>query len=168
METWTVFDHIYVRSVSLIYVWSLEFLVFSGLSTTIAVYRGKSSMVEYVSAGLATGALYKFNMGLRGMAAGGLVGGFLGGIAGGISLFILRSTGLTMEEVRYWQYKWRSSRDDAINEGHKSALKGTEMSDDHLDKHDQVVGTNRLDIKILDPIDNKQEILKAAAKLGNK
>ena len=56
------------------------------ITTVIAVYRGKSSMYEYIAAGLITGGCYKTNMGLKGMAAGGLVGGALGTIAGGLSL----------------------------------------------------------------------------------
>jgi hypothetical protein len=44
------------------------------LTTTISVYRGHSSILEYVVAGSITGALYKCNMGLRGMAVGGGLG----------------------------------------------------------------------------------------------
>jgi hypothetical protein len=44
------------------------------LTTSISVYRGYSSILEYVAAGFITGALYKFNMGLAGMAVGGGLG----------------------------------------------------------------------------------------------
>lgn len=94
-------------------------------------------MIEYIAAGAFTGATYKFNLGLRGMAAGLIVGGGLGTIAGGVSLLILRSTGMTMEEVRYWQYKWRSKRDDAINDSFKFQMKSTEMHDPLMELHDQ-------------------------------
>lgn len=73
-------------------------------------------MLEYVTAGTVTGAAYKVNMGLRGMTVGGLLGGGLGGIAGGISLLVMSTTGTTMEEVRYWQYKWRQDRDRTVFE----------------------------------------------------
>lgn len=121
-------------------------------------------MVEYLSAGVTTGALYKFNMGLRGMAAGGIVGGVLGGIGGGISLLILKSTGMTMEEVRFWQYKWRSGRDENIQAVMKKSLEGTEEQDVQMEKHDERLGGTKLDLRILDMYDNKDHILKAAAK----
>lgn len=38
------------------------------------MYRGYSSILEYAAAGCITGALYKFNMGLAGMAVGGGLG----------------------------------------------------------------------------------------------
>jgi hypothetical protein len=44
------------------------------LTTSVSVYRGYSSILEYVAAGCITGALYKFNMGLAGMAVGGGLG----------------------------------------------------------------------------------------------
>lgn len=63
--------------------------------------------------------MYKVNLGLRGIAVGGIVGGVLGGVAGGISLLLLKISGQTMEDVRYWQYKWQHSRDSTANEAMK-------------------------------------------------
>lgn len=93
--------------------------VSSGIVTLVSVYREKSSIYEYLAAGTLSGALYKFNMGLRGMAAGGIIGGFLGGLGGAASLLIMALSGTSMQEVRYWQYKWRTNRDDAIAESYK-------------------------------------------------
>lgn len=118
-----------------------------GITTTIAVYRGKSSIFEYAAAGALTGATYKFSMGLKGMTAGTLVGGVLGSIAGGVSLLILKSTGMTMEEVRYWQYKWRTSRDDTINEAMKAQ---TELDPLHI-HHDERFGTDKLSLNAIEP-----------------
>lgn len=56
------------------------------------------------------------------MAAGGIVGGTLGGIAGVVSLLLLKASGTSMEEVRYWQHKWRLDRDDSIREAIKVGL----------------------------------------------
>lgn len=50
------------------------FTLYRLVSTTIAVYRGKSSLLEYVAAGMTCGAGYKFSMGPRAMLAGGIVG----------------------------------------------------------------------------------------------
>ena len=87
-----------------------------GIVTTISVYRGKSSIFEYIAAGSIAGSMYKFNMGLRGMAVGGLLGGGLGGVGGCISLLVMKLTGTSMEDVRYWQYKWKLERDQKIKE----------------------------------------------------
>lgn len=84
------------------------------------------------------------------MTAGALVGGFFGTIAGGVSLLLLRATGMTMEEARYWQYKWRSHRDETIREGWKTQVRGTEENE-MFAQHDQVVGEGKLDIKLLEP-----------------
>ena len=135
----------------------------SGITTIMAVYRGKTSMYEYILAGVATGSMYKFNMGLRGMAAGGIVGGFLGTVAGGISVAILKSTGMTMEEVRYWQYKWRSTRDNDINDSFKKQLHDRY---DMWDEHDKKIGSaSNLDIKTLpEPRAEKVEQVKSEDK----
>lgn len=44
------------------------------ITTSISVYRGKSSILEYLVGGGVTGALYKFSMGPRGMLVGGALG----------------------------------------------------------------------------------------------
>ncbi|GFG34337.1 hypothetical protein Cfor_08958 [Coptotermes formosanus] len=85
--------------------WGWRLGLFTGsyvlLTTSVSVYRGYSSILEYVAAGCITGALYKFNMGLAGMAVGGGLGGVLGGIAGLVSLTILKLSGMSMEEWGY-------------------------------------------------------------------
>lgn len=81
--------------------------------TLVSAYRGKSSIWEYLTAGTCSGAIYKINMGLRGMVAGGVAGGVLGGISGALSLLILYTTGTTTQDLRYWQYKWKLQRDEA-------------------------------------------------------
>ncbi|XP_055905640.1 RPII140-upstream gene protein [Eupeodes corollae] len=91
-----------------------------GIITLISVYREKSSIYEYLAAGGITGGLYKMNMGLKGMTAGGIIGAAFGGIAGLASLGVLKLSGTSMEEIRYWQYKWRLERDDSVREAFKS------------------------------------------------
>ncbi|XP_017076733.1 RPII140-upstream gene protein [Drosophila eugracilis] len=108
-----------------------------GIITCMSVYRGKSSIYEYLAAGSITGSLYKVNLGLRGMAAGGIIGGFLGGVAGATSLLLMKASGTSMEEVRYWQYKWRLDRDENIQLALK---KMTEEEEPKLFKaHDEKV-----------------------------
>jgi hypothetical protein len=55
-------------------VFTVGFIFKRLLTTSISVYRGHSSILEYVAAGGFTGGLYKCNMGLRGMAVGGGLG----------------------------------------------------------------------------------------------
>lgn len=124
-------------------------------------------MYEYMIAGAATGAIYKFNLGLRGMTAGFLVGGVLGTIGGGLSMLLLKSTGMTMEEARYWQYKWRAQRDADIAAGHKNQLKDDLEygSNELLDRHDSGVGEGKIDLKSLDlGVASKKEVAVAAVK----
>lgn len=125
-------------------------LSFSAITTTVAVYRGKSSMMEYILAGTITGSMYKFNMGLRGMAAGAIFGGAFGTIAGAVTMLLLKSTGMTMEEARYWQYKWRSNRDNIVQDAIKVDIRGSEMDEPMYLEHDTKHGATNLDLKILD------------------
>jgi hypothetical protein len=43
-----------------------------------------------------------------------VLGGVLGGIAGLVSLSILKLSGMSMEEVRYWQYQWKEDRNRSV------------------------------------------------------
>jgi hypothetical protein len=57
-----------------VFVLTLSLFLNRLLTTSISVYRGRSSILEYVAAGGITGALYKCSMGLRGVAVGGGLG----------------------------------------------------------------------------------------------
>jgi len=91
-------------------------------------------------------------MGPKGMVAGAAVGGGLGLVAGGLSLGLLKMTGTTMEEVRYWQYKWKNERTNAYKEGFHMQLEGTDLSFKHkmLEEHDQKVGTTKVNLADFD------------------
>jgi len=90
---------------------------FVGLATTIQVYRGKCGLLEYVAAGGLAGFMYKFNMGPRGWIVGGGLGATLGCICGAVTLGLLKLTGLSIEETRYWQYQWRQGRKEYYRKG---------------------------------------------------
>lgn len=90
--------------------------------TLISAYRGKSSIFDYLGAGMFTGAAYKINMGLRGMVAGGVAGGVLGTLSGAVSLLLLYSTGTTTQDLRYWQYKWKMQRDEAVEKAYRVCI----------------------------------------------
>jgi hypothetical protein len=103
-------------------------MTYVGISTFISVYRNEFTIFEYVAGGAATGALYKWKMGPRGMTAGLLVGGGLGLVGGAFSVGIMKLTGTTMKEMRYWQYKWKTDRGMAYKEGWEKSLQDTDLS----------------------------------------
>ncbi|XP_023708484.1 RPII140-upstream gene protein isoform X3 [Cryptotermes secundus] len=133
--------------------WGWRLGMFTGtyvlLTTSISIYRGRSSILEYVAAGGITGALYKCSMGLRGMAVGGGLGSFLGGIAGLVSLSILKFSGMTMEEVRYWQYQWKEDRTRHFLKSGKD-----DESNALLAHHDERVGPHGISLESLDTADS--------------
>lgn len=76
------------------------------------------------------------------MAAGGIVGGTLGLFAGVATVGLLSLSGMTMEEARYWQYKWKTERHNAYKEGFDMAMEGTKFDhkDPMQDEHDEKIG----------------------------
>ncbi|GAB0096503.1 RPII140-upstream gene protein [Sergentomyia squamirostris] len=124
-----------------------------GISTIIAVYRGKSSIFEYMAGGLAAGAMYKMNLGLRGMVAGGLVGCAVGTVGGALSLSLLKASGMTMEEMRYWQYRWKLDRQNTIN---KSIRYSTEKPDPLLEAHEQRLEEKSIDLSEVEQTASKK------------
>ncbi|KAG5673832.1 hypothetical protein PVAND_003846 [Polypedilum vanderplanki] len=103
-------------------------MTYVGISTFISVYRNEFTIFEYIIGGATTGALYKWKMGPRGMTAGFLVGGALGIVGGAFSVGIMKLTGTTMKEVRYWQYKWKTDRRMAYKDAWDEQLKETDLS----------------------------------------
>ena len=59
----------------------------------MAIYRNKQSVTDYSTAGACTGALYKFNLGPKGMVSGGIIGMLFGTIAGGLVILSLKLKG---------------------------------------------------------------------------
>lgn len=110
-------------------------------------------MWEYLAAGGCTGALYKFNMGLKGMAAGGIVGSALGGVAGIFTLGLLKLVGASMEDIQYWQYKWQVKRSKIEKEAWAVE---TGYSPSPLEmNHTLRVGTDQLSLDALDALDKQ-------------
>lgn len=48
-------------------------------------------------------------MGPKAMFSGGLAGAALGTVAGGISVGVMKLTGTTAEDIRYWKKGWREA-----------------------------------------------------------
>ncbi|XP_014665551.1 PREDICTED: RPII140-upstream gene protein-like isoform X2 [Priapulus caudatus] len=79
------------------------------VTNTVSAYRNKSGVLDFVAGGVAAGSLYKVNMGIKGMFAGGVLGGFFGLVGGSVAWLTMYAAGTRMEEVKYWQ---RMMRDD--------------------------------------------------------
>lgn len=85
------------------------------------------------------------------MAAGAIVGTVLGFGGGLITLGIIKLSGTSMEEARYWQYKWKTERIGAYKEGYDKQLKSTPLSlkDKYQEEHDLFIGKKAIDLKDL-------------------
>jgi gas vesicle protein len=159
-------QHIRKKQMSILHgiIFNLTQIPFSSFVTCISVYRGKSSVLEHTVAGIMTGSMYKINLGLRGMVAGGLVGGVLGTMAGTVTYGVLLLTGKTMEELRQYQYQWSSTRKEATFEATKKQLEGTELSDTMgiMEYHDRQLSRHNIDLKkVSELIEKEQAELKA-------
>ncbi|XP_071549883.1 uncharacterized protein 140up isoform X2 [Panulirus ornatus] len=138
------------------WMWGWRLGLFCGsfmfFTTVVSVYRGKSALLEYVTAGSTTGLLYKFKQGPRAMVAGGIIGGALGTIAGLSNLAIIYLTGISMDEARYWQYRWKEEQ----NEKRLKSLREARFRDfDVLTKHHEELSTNKVDL--LSAIDKDED-----------
>ncbi|KAK5644505.1 hypothetical protein RI129_005805 [Pyrocoelia pectoralis] len=104
--------------------WRLTFFstTYIIVSTLYSTYRGKNGILEHTLAGTVAGSLYKFKLGPTATVVGGIVGGFLGSGAGIVTSYLLRLTGMTMQEVRYWNYKWLKVRQDKFDEEFKKHI----------------------------------------------
>lgn len=134
-------DYITVSFARGAYHWGWRLGIFTGtfslISTTLSVYRDESSIADYVTGGIITGAIYKANLGPAAMLVGAGLGGALS-LFGGILIFsILKLTGLTMQDIRKSLYKIREARQDQMNQAiDKSAH---EKHDDVTRHHDKIV-----------------------------
>lgn len=93
------------------------------------------------------------------MVSGALVGGGIGSVAGLITVGLLKLTGTSMEEVRYWQYKWKADRHEAYREGFEKSLVKSQWSHKTVmqDLHDIKVGVSRPNLDELSDEPTKKE-----------
>lgn len=119
--------------------WRLCFFtgVFSLTSTVVSVYRGDTSLIEYVSAGALTGALYKIDMGLAAILVGAGLGTVLSTAAGLMIIGVLKITGINMQDIRKALYKLKEDREDQM---HQALEKSATIKNDKLtDHHKQLI-----------------------------
>ncbi|CAK1604029.1 unnamed protein product [Parnassius mnemosyne] len=110
---------------------------FSLITTTVSVYRGDTSLIDYIFAGAITGAVYKANLGIAAMIVGAGVGATLSTLGGLAILGILKATGVTMDDIRQALYRIKTAREQQFNQAlEKSA---TEKNDNLTRHHDLLV-----------------------------
>lgn len=87
-------------------IWTYRVGIFSSLflllSQSIAVYRNKSSVLEYVIASGVTGSLLKANLGPKGMVSGGVFGSIMGLFGGSLIYGFMLLSNETQEQRHYW------------------------------------------------------------------
>ncbi|NP_001244219.1 complex I assembly factor TIMMDC1, mitochondrial isoform X1 [Gallus gallus] len=74
--------------------------IFNMVSTGLSVYRDKTTISNFASAGAFTGALFRMHLGLSGLAGGFLFGTAFGIPAGGLLMIAQKLAGETLQEKR--------------------------------------------------------------------
>lgn len=72
--------------------------IFNTVSTSLNIYRNKDALSHFVIAGAVTGSLFRINLGLRGLVAGGIIGALLGTPVGGLLMAFQKYSGETIQE----------------------------------------------------------------------
>ncbi|NXE18824.1 TIDC1 factor, partial [Ardeotis kori] len=74
--------------------------IFNTVSTGLSVYRNKTTISNFASAGAFTGALFRMHLGLQGVAGGFVFGAAFGIPAGGLLMIMQKLAGETLQEKR--------------------------------------------------------------------
>ncbi|KAM4681912.1 LOW QUALITY PROTEIN: complex I assembly factor TIMMDC1, mitochondrial [Amazona ochrocephala] len=75
-------------------------MLFNVVSTGLSVYRNKTTIGNFASAGAFTGALFRVHLGLQGLAGGFVFGAVFGIPAGGLLIVMQKFAGETLDERR--------------------------------------------------------------------
>ncbi|CAH6792334.1 complex I assembly factor TIMMDC1, mitochondrial [Phodopus roborovskii] len=74
--------------------------IFNTVNTGLTVYRNKSTLSHFVIAGAVTGGLFRVNLGIRGLVAGGIIGALLGTPMGSLMMALQKYCDETVQERR--------------------------------------------------------------------
>ncbi|XP_009865388.1 PREDICTED: complex I assembly factor TIMMDC1, mitochondrial, partial [Apaloderma vittatum] len=74
--------------------------IFNTVSTGLSMYRNKTTISNFASAGAFTGALFRMHLGLPGLAGGIVFGTAFGIPAGGLLMVLQKFAGETLQEKR--------------------------------------------------------------------
>ncbi|KAI5134997.1 complex I assembly factor TIMMDC1, mitochondrial [Manis pentadactyla] len=98
--------------------------IFNTVNTGLNVYRNKNALSHFVTAGAVTGSLFRINLGLRGLVAGGIIGALLGTPVGSLLMAIQKYCGETIQEGKQ---KDQKAFHELKREEWKSRLQLTEL-----------------------------------------
>ncbi|XP_036059836.1 complex I assembly factor TIMMDC1, mitochondrial [Onychomys torridus] len=104
--------------------------MFNTVNTGLTVYRNKNSLSHFVIAGGVTGGLFRVNLGLRGLVAGGIIGALLGAPMGGLLMALQKYCDETVQERR--QKDRQASREQKLEEW-KRKLQVTELFPEEIE-----------------------------------
>lgn len=86
IATRQLMDAIFIESLKGGFYWTLRFGFFATVMLTVseavAIYRNKTSPMEYTAAGAVAGSIIKSNLGPKGMVSGGVIGSLIGLVLG--------------------------------------------------------------------------------------
>ncbi|XP_045145517.1 complex I assembly factor TIMMDC1, mitochondrial-like [Echinops telfairi] len=78
---------------------------FNSVTTGLNVYRNKNALSHFVIAGAVTGSLFRINLGLRGLMAGGIIGALLGTPIRSLLMLLQRYCGETVQQRKEKDHK---------------------------------------------------------------
>lgn len=83
-----------------------------------------------------------------------IAGSALGLVGGCTTLAVLKLTGFSMDEVRYWQYKWKQNRNNYYAQGVADYLAKEEM--EVMRRHDHKFGESGKSLDVIDKLEKTQ------------
>lgn len=104
--------------------------IFNTVNTGLNVYRDKNALSHFVVAGAVTGSLFRINLGLRGLVAGGIIGALLGTPVGSLMMALQKYYGETVQERKQ---KDRKALHELKVEEWKARLQFTELLPEEIE-----------------------------------
>lgn len=98
--------------------------IFNTVNTGLTVYRNKNSLSHFVIAGAVTGGLFRVNLGIRGLVAGGIIGALLGTPMGSLMMALQAYCDETVQERK--QKDQKAFREQKLEEWRRK-LQFTEL-----------------------------------------
>ncbi|XP_037014713.2 complex I assembly factor TIMMDC1, mitochondrial isoform X2 [Artibeus jamaicensis] len=104
--------------------------IFNMVNTGLNVYRDKDALSHFVIAGAVTGSLFRINLGLPGLVAGGIIGALLGTPIGSLMMALQKYYGETIQERK--QKDQKTLRELKLEEW-KARLQFTELLPEEIE-----------------------------------
>uniref|UniRef100_A0A8C6EH06 Complex I assembly factor TIMMDC1, mitochondrial n=1 Tax=Moschus moschiferus TaxID=68415 RepID=A0A8C6EH06_MOSMO len=106
--------------------------IFNTVNTGLNVYRNKNALSHFVIAGAVTGSLFRLNLGLHGLVAGGIIGALLGTPVGSLLMALQMYCGETVQERKQ---KDRKAFQELKLEERKARLQFTELLPEEIESN---------------------------------